>query len=654
MKSAGDNKENTTNNNSAASIFKTNNNPVASAVVVVMEEPKSPSLLTSNKVVPVYPDEHSAHPNYLAIMAMKVNELRKELKANKLETTGLKKELQKRLLTAIVVTVADVTGNVTGNDDDDDVSKDEDDEEDVFEDAAQDIASVAVDEKPDRMSFVLNDVAAPVVKKETALPVVPAAAAEKKVASSSMSDKKMVSSSMQQLEKKMLPSKQHAEKKMMPPMQHSFVKSTAALFSPTKLTSKFQQPRPHETTTTTMQQKPPNRALSPFASLKKSIVKTASTFMSSKVDNVVLLSSKKKSKNDDFLAKMANAGEEADTVEELPSTTISTINNYTMDVENSMMSSAVKVAHDGTMEASLTSTVSSSVKDKQKQLADARKQRLAEMRGKSKPLTSATSKLLKSTDKIEGSSSLINKSSQKNDNKLTSSSTSKLLKSSHKEDDKRTLMTAKMREKHAALKSSTKQPFKNTAQPKAAIKTALLAPVIKKVAPQQPLLQKAPPQLDPVEVEKKSMSPLDTYQMSDREDSDSYESDDGPKKKKKKKKKFPAWAQKENLIPALKKQYDENGDRLDPDLLFPEVETCDLEAIFDKKESRFNKRNSSGDWTKDQVTAAEILTYKRTMDELRKNKMNGWAVKEQNEMNGALFWFKKKVRKVGPSMTCSF
>ena len=146
---------------------------------------------------------------------------------------------------------------------------------------------------------------------------------------------------------------------------------------------------------------------------------------------------------------------------------------------------------------------------------------------------------------------------------------------------------------------------------------ALDALEIKKAAPQQPLLQKTPPQLDPAEVEKKIMSPLDTYQISDGEDSNSGESNDGTKKK------IPAWAQIENLIPALKKQYAGNADRLDPDLLFPEVETCDLEAIFDKKESRFNKRNSSGDWTKDRVTAPEKLTYKRTMDELRKNKMNG-------------------------------
>ena len=139
-----------------------------------------------------------------------------------------------------------------------------------------------------------------------------------------------------------------------------------------------------------------------------------------------------------------------------------------------------------------------------------------------------------------------------------------------------------------------------------AIETALVAPAIRKAAPQQPLLQKTPPQLDPAEVEKKIMSPLDTYQISDGEDSNSGESNDGTKK-------IPAWAHIDNLIPALTKQYAGNADRLDPDLLFPEVETCDLEAIFDKKRSRFKKRNSSGNWTKDRVTTAEKLTYKRTM-----------------------------------------
>ena len=50
-----------------------------------------------------------------------------------------------------------------------------------------------------------------------------------------------------------------------------------------------------------------------------------------------------------------------------------------------------------------------------------------------------------------------------------------------------------------------------------------------------------------------------------------------------------------------------------PDKIFGEVLTCNLEEIFDKKKARYQRRTSSGNWTKDHVTLAEKLTYKRTM-----------------------------------------
>jgi len=112
---------------------------------------------------------------------------------------------------------------------------------------------------------------------------------------------------------------------------------------------------------------------------------------------------------------------------------------------------------------------------------------------------------------------------------------------------------------------------------------------------------------------KKPLSPMDTYEMSDRGDSDSddeseKEEEDIPKKK------IPAWALKPNLIPALERQFLEGVGRIDPDEIFPEVSTCDLDAIFEyKKKKRFAKRASSGNWAKDRVTASERLAYKRTM-----------------------------------------
>lgn len=75
---------------------------------------------------------------------------------------------------------------------------------------------------------------------------------------------------------------------------------------------------------------------------------------------------------------------------------------------------------------------------------------------------------------------------------------------------------------------------------------------------------------------------------------------------------IPKWARKELLEPALMKQFNDN--RLDPDEIFQSgISTCDLEAIFDKKKSKFRKRTSTGNWTKDRVTPAEQLAYKRAM-----------------------------------------
>jgi hypothetical protein len=109
-------------------------------------------------------------------------------------------------------------------------------------------------------------------------------------------------------------------------------------------------------------------------------------------------------------------------------------------------------------------------------------------------------------------------------------------------------------------------------------------------------------------------SPMDTYEISDREESDS-DSSDSESENDKQKKKIPIWAQKTNLLPALEHQYNGcvAGKRYDPDDIFPEVQTCDLEAIFDGKKSRYTRRTSSGNWTRDKVTAAEKLVYKRTM-----------------------------------------
>ena len=106
--------------------------------------------------------------------------------------------------------------------------------------------------------------------------------------------------------------------------------------------------------------------------------------------------------------------------------------------------------------------------------------------------------------------------------------------------------------------------------------------------------------------------PSETYEISDREDSDS---DDSEAENEKRKKQIPSWAKKEQLYAALEAQYGcVDGQRVDPDLIFSEVDTCNLEAIFGSKmNTKYRNRTSSGNWSRDQVTAAEKLVYKRAM-----------------------------------------
>lgn len=78
---------------------------------------------------------------------------------------------------------------------------------------------------------------------------------------------------------------------------------------------------------------------------------------------------------------------------------------------------------------------------------------------------------------------------------------------------------------------------------------------------------------------------------------------------------IPEWAQRTNLNRALEMQFADGPQRMDPDKIFGEVETCNLEEIFGdvKTKKRYHKRTSSGNWSKDHVTVAEKLAYKRAM-----------------------------------------
>ena len=53
---------------------------------------------------------------------------------------------------------------------------------------------------------------------------------------------------------------------------------------------------------------------------------------------------------------------------------------------------------------------------------------------------------------------------------------------------------------------------------------------------------------------------------------------------------------------------------VDPDSIFAEVSTCDLETIFKEKAQKgFRKRTSSANWSSDKVTVIEKRNYRKDM-----------------------------------------
>lgn len=107
--------------------------------------------------------------------------------------------------------------------------------------------------------------------------------------------------------------------------------------------------------------------------------------------------------------------------------------------------------------------------------------------------------------------------------------------------------------------------------------------------------------------------PENNYEISDKEDSDDDDSDSDSSESSKHRKRVPIWAQKDQLLPELERQFSHrDSSYIDPDELFGEVESCDLKDIFGSpKKSKYQRRTSTGIWTKDGVTAAEKMAYKR-------------------------------------------
>jgi Inner centromere protein, ARK binding region len=102
-------------------------------------------------------------------------------------------------------------------------------------------------------------------------------------------------------------------------------------------------------------------------------------------------------------------------------------------------------------------------------------------------------------------------------------------------------------------------------------------------------------------------SPLDSYEISDNEE----DSDSEDERSSKPQKRIPNWAQKAALGKALSFQFSAGRSVFDPDEIFGEVTTCDLEQVFQRTKHRYKKRTSSGLWTNDRLTEAEKHEYKQ-------------------------------------------
>lgn len=118
--------------------------------------------------------------------------------------------------------------------------------------------------------------------------------------------------------------------------------------------------------------------------------------------------------------------------------------------------------------------------------------------------------------------------------------------------------------------------------------------------------------------------PRDEYIIKPRDDSDddsaSDSTEDGQEEGEggeKKKPYIPEWAKGELLKKALEKQFGLHGGLpVDPDSIFPEVQTCSLEEIFGRREGltrKYANRTSSAHWDHDQLTLVEKRTYRAHM-----------------------------------------
>lgn len=99
-----------------------------------------------------------------------------------------------------------------------------------------------------------------------------------------------------------------------------------------------------------------------------------------------------------------------------------------------------------------------------------------------------------------------------------------------------------------------------------------------------------------------------SYEMSAERPNAEDNSDDDSEDTNNRGKKIPDWARNGNVLKALEEQND------DPDKTFARVHSVNLEDVFASTQNmkkRYRTRNSSGQWTRDRLTAREEMEYKK-------------------------------------------
>jgi hypothetical protein len=179
-------------------------------------------------------------------------------------------------------------------------------------------------------------------------------------------------------------------------------------------------------------------------------------------------------------------------------------------------------------------------------------------------------------------------------------------------NSKRHILANQIREKTLvrlgeAAAPSNAAPPQNQSAKKPILMPAALKDSKNTLTPSQAKVSTPPPPV--ASARSPILSPLDTYEMSDH--GGSSDTDEEEERSRRAGKRIPKWANKENLRQALQYQYTDST--VDPDELFGEVNTCNLEEIFGRRKSKYQKRTSSGNWARDKATAVEKLAFKRQM-----------------------------------------